>query len=114
MAHATAASSPGKLKFRALKSLLLSDMDELQYYGEWPRVETLTSCFRERRRRGLTLQKLCIEGYGDGVDVVGPLGSLIKHVRWTEVHEATTDEEDYDDYYDVDQYEEDQGSDDSY
>ena len=89
-------SSPGKLKFKALKSLSLSSTVG-EHYGEPPWVETLALCFRERRRRGLALRKLCIEGYGDGADVVCRLGSSIKDVRWKEVYEEEISEEEGDD-----------------
>jgi len=93
MVHATPASSPVKLKFTALKSLSLSGMDE----RELPWVEKLALCLRERRKRGLNLRRLCIEGFGDGADVVCQLGSPIKHVKWREIddsEEETSDEED--------------------
>jgi len=86
-ADATVTSTPRKLKFSALKSLSLRGMDE--HCGERPWVETLPLCFRERRRRGLTLRRLCIEGHGGGADVVCQVRPLIKHVKWTEVYGDT-------------------------
>ena len=76
----TVTSSPGKLKFEALKSLLLSSTLG-EHYGDRPSVENLALHFRERRRWGLTLRRLCMEGYGDGADVVCRLGAFIKHVK---------------------------------
>ena len=97
-------SSPGKLNFSALKSLSLSGTLG-RHYGERPRAESLASCFRERRRRGLTLRRLCIESHGGSADVVCELSSFIKHVKWTEIpEEETSDEEsDNDDYDDEDE-----------
>ena len=89
LSHATETSSPGKLKFKALKSLSLRSTLG-NHYGEHPWPEKLALCFRERRRRGLTLRRLSIEGYGGGTDVVCRLGSFIKHVEWTEVYEETS------------------------
>jgi len=63
--HATVTSAPGKLEFKALKSLSLSSTLG-EYYGEPPWAETLALCFRERRKRGLTLRRLCIEGHDGG------------------------------------------------
>jgi len=105
-ADVTVTSSPRKLKFSALKFLSLSGTPG-GYYSERPWVETLALCFRERRRRGLTLRRLCMEGYGDGADVVCQLGSSIRRVKWREVHEEISDDEsrDYDDDDDEDEYE---------
>ena len=85
----TVTSSPGKLRFDALKSLSLSSTLG-EHYGQWPWTKTLALCFRERWRWGLTLWRLCIEGYNDGVDVVRQLGAFIKHIKWTEVCDKET------------------------
>ena len=100
-AQTVTSSQPAKrLNFSALKFLSLSGHQD-DDYGIWPWPDKLVLCFRERRRRGLALRRLCIEGYGNGADVVRRLNSLIKHVKWTEVCDVeTTDEEDYEDYYD--------------
>jgi len=90
---ATVTSTPGKLKFSALKSLSLNGM-----YERWE-VETLALCFRERQRRGFSLRRLWIEGYGDGGDVVCQLRPLISHVKWTQVHEADKPDAGSDDTY---------------
>ena len=96
LSHATETSSPGELQFSALKSLsLASTLGD--HYGEWPCVDMLGLCFRERRRQGLTLRRLSIEGYGDGADVVHQLSSFITHVKWKEVCKEPSDGEDHDD-----------------
>jgi len=49
-----------------------------------------------------------MEGYGDGADVVCRLGAFIKHVKWEEAYEETSDEEsdnDINDYDNEDEYE---------
>ena len=88
-----------RLNFNALNFLSLSSPLGRDYSGKWPWPDKLVSCFRERRRRGFTLRRLCIEGYGDGADVVRQTNPFIKHIEWTEACE-TSDEEDYEDYYD--------------
>lgn len=103
MAHATRTSSQGKLKFSALKSLSLN-ITLCEHYGDRLWAGTLASCFRERRRRGLTLRGLCIEGYGTGAYMVCRLSSFIMSIKWTEVHEEKTDDEDSGGYHDVNQY----------
>ena len=100
VSHAAVISSPGKLKFSALTSLSLNSTVG-EYYGDRPWAEMLVLCFIERRRRGLTLRRLSIEGHGDGADVVPRLCSFIKHVKWTKVYEEeTSDGRDYEDYHD--------------
>ena len=101
MGDATSTDSPGKLKFGALKSLSLGYHSDLPYNASfW--VDSLVSCFRERRRRGSVLRKLSIDGYGDGAGAVCQLGSVVKHVRWSEVEETTDSEQDYD-FWDSDE-----------
>ena len=100
-AHTTVTNFPGRLNFKALKSLSLSGTLG-EHYGERPWVDMLALCFRERRRRGLTLRRLSIEGHGDGAVVVRRLGCFVKHVKWSEVFEVEISDGEVEDYNDED------------